>query len=254
MPSPARYVHALERRLARWHYGVRRRLAGQHDFRPFIVLSRSRTGSNLLASWLADHPAVHMEGEILNHLHGRDPAAVLACAFGAQARGVRAAGFKIFYYHPQDDDAGETWRRLLAWPRLHVLHLRRRNLLRVLASRKIAGREDAWYRLEGAAARAAPVRFRPRELARRLTQSRAWEEEGARRVAALPCLDLVYEDLVAAPAAQFERVTGFLGLEPHPARSRLQRQNDASLRELIANYDELKAAFVGSEWQDLFED
>src|SRR3546814_8552873 len=53
--------------------GFRLRSAvGHTGFTKFIVLSRSRTGSNMLVSLLDSHPRVAAEGEIVARLDGRD--------------------------------------------------------------------------------------------------------------------------------------------------------------------------------------
>ena len=46
---------------------------GHEDYVPFIVLTRSRTGSNLLVSFLNGHPDIFCEGEIFARMAGRDP-------------------------------------------------------------------------------------------------------------------------------------------------------------------------------------
>jgi hypothetical protein len=45
----------------------------------------------------------------------------------------------------------------------------------------------------------------------------------------------------------------FAGVEPMPLSLELQRQNPEPLSELIANYDELRAAFAGTPWSAFFE-
>ena len=103
---------------------------GNNQYRRFIVLSRSRTGSNLLISLLNSHPHIYTEREIFGKLSGRNY--------------VKAKGFKIFYYHPLDDDSCSIWDELQSLDDLYVIHLKRRNILRTLLSRKTAGIQDVW--------------------------------------------------------------------------------------------------------------
>ncbi len=70
------------------------------DFQRFIVLSRSRTGSNMLLSFLNSHPNIHAEGEVFNRLNGQNYQEILSRVFADQPPRILAKGFKIFYYHP----------------------------------------------------------------------------------------------------------------------------------------------------------
>jgi len=227
------------------------------DFRRFIVLTRSRTGSNLLVSFLNSHPNIYAESEIFSWLHGRDHREVLAETFANQPFFIKAKGFKIFYYHPQDDDSGALWQDLLAMPDLHVIHLKRRNILRTLVSRKIAIMADLWTARSSSEVRApkkAPVTFSMEELREGFEQTRAWEAQGDARFRDHPLLQLTYEDLTTEPNQAFEDVAAFLGVVYKPPRTALRKQNPESLRKLIGNFDELKAGFQGTEWASFFED
>jgi LPS sulfotransferase NodH len=115
-------------------------------FKEFIVLSRSRTGSNMLISFLNSHPHIQAEGEIFAKLGSKDPNDILSEVFAKQPLYVKARGFKIFYYHPLDekDKSNELWNALINMNNLQVIHLKRRNLLRTLVSRKIAILQDVW--------------------------------------------------------------------------------------------------------------
>ncbi len=45
---------------------------GNTDYRRFMILSRTRTGSTMLLSLLNSHPNVYAEGEIFRALNGRN--------------------------------------------------------------------------------------------------------------------------------------------------------------------------------------
>jgi len=51
-----------------------------------------------------------------------------------------------------------------------------------------------------------------------------------------------------------KRVQAFLGLDYHPTRPRLHKQNRQTLAEFIANYDELKERFSDTPWRQFFVD
>jgi len=239
-------------------YLVNRVLAvcGHKDFRKFIVLSRSRTGSNLLLSYLNSHPGVFAKGEIFQQLRGRDHKKIMASVFNRQPRHIQAAGFKIFYYHPLDDKNSPVWRELLAVPELHVIHLRRRNILKTLVSRKIAEIEGSWKTASAKAAAKKPnaVFIGSEELRQGFFETREWEMKAERMFAGRPMLHLDYEYLIADPHGAFKQIADFLGLAYRPPRTRMKKQNPLAVNALLANYDELKTAFSGSEWAAFFSE
>ena len=228
-----------------------------NDFRRFIVLTRSRTGSNLLISFLNSHPQIYAESEIFSWLHGRDHREVLERVFAKQPLFIKAKGFKIFYYHPQDDDSGLVWQYLTAMPDLHIIHLKRTNILRTLVSRKIAAMADVWTARSSSEVKAQkkrPVHFSVEELREGFEQTRAWEIQSDAIFRDHPLLQVTYEELTAQPESAFRRVAAFLGVPYKPPRAALRKQNPESLRKLIANYDVLKAEFQDTEWASFFED
>jgi LPS sulfotransferase NodH len=232
---------------------------GHTRFRRFIVLSRSRTGSNLLTSLLSQHPNIHAKGEVFSRLHGRAHTKVLASVFRRQPFYVKAAGFKIFYYHPQDDDSRGTWDALTSIKDLYVIHLKRRNILRTLVSRKFAGLQGQWVATPGglhATNRGHPtvVAFSPGELDEGFAETRGWELAGEDRFRDHPLLTVHYEDLVKDTRESLRRVTAFLGVRDVAATTELRKQNTKSLSETVSNYDQLKAAFAGTEWRQFFDE
>lgn len=245
--DPRRWLRAARYELAAWK--------GDPSYQRFVIVSRSRSGSNLLVSLLDAHPEIRVEGELLGRLEGRSPKDILDRLFRPHPPRVKAVGFKYFYYHPIDGDPAAT-ADLLDPGTYRVVHLRRRNPLRTEISRRIAGRSDAWSRRRG---REAPVerrrvRFTAEDLQRRLRQTRAWERAAEVRWRGPGYLDVTYEDLATDPVMVSERVQRFLGVEPRATRSPLRRQNPEPIRELLENYEELREAFASTEWAPLFDD
>ena len=64
---------------------------------------------------------------------------------------------------------------------------------------------------------------------------------------------LFYEDLVDHREATLEAVQRFLGTMPRPLAVSTTRQNPEPLEELIANYDELRNAFRGTEYASFLD-
>lgn len=232
---------------------------GHNKFRRFIVLSRSRTGSNMLISFLNSHPNIYAEGEIFRKLSGRNYKDVLAKAFARQPFYVKAKGFKIFYYHPLDDESSGIWDALVSLDDLYVIHLKRRNILRTLISRKVAGLQDVWGikttdQHSGTDRKEIAVTFTVDELSEGFRQTREWEQAGEDMFRNHPLISIDYEDLVSHRESTFRKVAEFLDVRYLEPETNLRKQITKSMRETVTNYEELKSAFSGTEWQPFFDD
>lgn len=230
---------------------------GHRDFKKFIILTRSRTGSNMLMTYLNDHPHIASDGEVLGTLAGQDYKKILAKVFGKQPFFIKAKGFKIFYYHPLDEKPDDLWTTLADMNDLHVIHLKRKNILRTLISREIAGIQNVWYTSSSQQQKtdqSISVSFTAEDLADKFEQTRNWEQGGDELFKHHPLLTVYYEDLANDRDAAFKKVTDFLGFEYIHPETPLTKQNNKSLKETVSNYDELKMAFSGTEWESFFEE
>ena len=222
-----------------------------------MVLTRSRTGSNWLISMLDSHPAIHAEYEIFARLKGKRYQNVLARFFSRQPRGIRAAGFKIFYYHPLDDDGRDVWQALQGIEDLSVIHLKRRNILRTVVSRSIADKQNRWALQQGGEPSCLEercVELEVDELRTCFEQTRQWEREFEHAFDHRDLMSVYYEDLVAQPEHEYGRILAALDLDFVTPKTHLRQQNPESLFLLIRNYDRLKTAFRGTQWEPFFED
>lgn len=230
----------------------------------FIVLSRSRTGSNLLVNSLRTHPQLRVYGEIFRG--GVDDEVKAAVRMSAENylnsniykqydKSIRAVGFKIFYQHPVWDQSGGVWDYLKSMDELRVIHLKRRNILRTLVSRKIAVKTDVWKEADAtmqASASGRKVSLSKQECEAFFEKTRAWETQADEMFGMHELLQLSYEDLTSDYLNQMQRVQDFLGVGPIELQPQTRRQNPESLRELIINYDELAGQFTDTKWQDFF--
>lgn len=233
------------------------RYVGRRRYTPFLILTRSRTGSNLLVSMLDSHPSIIARGELLGRLAGRSLDDLLTDAYCRTLPHIKAVGFKLFYYHPIDGDPVTVWRRLGGIDDLRIIHLKRRNVLRTLLSRKIAGSTNIWRRQSGANTLDASVRrveMSYEELSEGFEETQRWELAAQSWFGAGITLEVAYEDLTSSPEAQFRRITQALGVPIAEPRIALQRQNPEPLDELLANYRSLKHAFAGTSWATFFDE
>jgi LPS sulfotransferase NodH len=233
------------------------RIFNHSNYQRFIILSRSRTGSNLLVSFLNSHPNIVTKGEIFVNLNKRNYNEILSEVFSPQPYSVKAVGFKIFYYHPLDDNSGGIWDYLINQKNLRVIHLKRRNILRTLISRKIAEIQDVWTITDPASPnnnKQKSVSFTVNELERMFIQTREWETRGDKMFRDHKLLTIYYEDMIAYPEDNFRRLADLFAVPYTSPKTNLVKQNPEKISDLLINFEELKSAFVGTEWQEFFED
>jgi LPS sulfotransferase NodH len=253
-------------------------LAGQRDYRRFIILGRGRSGSNFLATSLASHPAIVTFGELFNNLSYPDgginwsypgyanadqAASRLRLAeplrfidekvFAPMPSAVRAVGFKLFYFHAREPEWAPVWEHLRE-TKVAAVHLRRRNLLASLVSAEVAKRTKQWSTLTAGPrpTKVAPIDLDPGECRTYFEKTEAHR----RNFSGLfpDRIDLDYEDLVADYEGTTNRVQDFLGVPRAKLSSELRKQASTPLDRRIANYEMLAQHFRGSPWEALFED
>ena len=234
------------------------RFIGHDQYLKFIVLSRSRAGSNLVISLLNSHPHIYVDREIFSKLGGKDYRDILSRTYGKQPFYIKAKGFKIFYYHPQDAPDCGIWDALAADKEIHIIHLKRENILRTLVSRRIAGITDVWGEKTNLPAKKSrnevKISFTKEELEQGFLRTRDWEEEADRRFKDHPQLQISYEELVNQPEDVHRKLASFLGVDAIQMETKLVKQNTRPLSETIRNFHSLKEAFSGSEWAAFFEE
>lgn len=229
---------------------------GHSNYKRFIVLSRTRTGSTMLNTFLNSHPNIHAEWEIFHTLNGRNYKDILAKAFSKEPYYIKAKGFKIFYNHPLDDESNDIWDNLMDMDNLSVIHLKRRNIFRTLISWKIANIQDVWSvtSSDRNTSKNKAVTFTAKELEEGFEQTRMWKKCGDEMFKNNPLVSVYYEDLVNDPEDIFGQITDFLGVRYVQPKTNLKKQNPERLRDLVMNYDDLKSAFYETEWQSFFEE
>lgn len=268
---------ALKERLLGTRQTVRDFLRQNHvvpvaeDYRRFVIVGMGRTGSNYLASSLRSRPGIKAFGEIFNQtdparilwesdervstarqvdLRQREPVDFLnRFVFGPKPLNTEAVGFKLFYYHAREPHQLPVWDRLRDM-RVHVIHLRRHNLLEQYLSMLDAESTGEWGRTSASNQRLAPVhRVDPEACCRAFEEVGRWVAEFRRFFAGQPVLEILYEDLITRYRQQMDRVQVFLGLAPLSTSSEMIKQNDRPLHQRIENFVELRSALRGTPWE-----
>jgi LPS sulfotransferase NodH len=245
----------------------------------FVVLSTQRSGSTWVVDMLTSHPRVVAYSELFMHggegkpkwgaendlpywqtyiqdKGGRRPARpywlwhYLGEAF-RERPGIDAVGFKLMY--SQLTRISRPLMPALWLKRVRIIHLIRRNALDVVLSKEAgAARGGRLHARDGNHVERVRLRLDIDDLLRRMTlheRAIAGARVRFKRVG-LPYREVVYEDLAEDENA-FASLFDFLGVEPAPVSSSLQKLNPTAHEELIENYGEVREALEGTEFAPL---
>jgi hypothetical protein len=237
----------------------------------FVVVSATRSGSNLFCGTLNTHPQLVCFHEMFhknaiycgpeNHerydfgpvaRRDADPMGFVARIYSIE-HGFSCVGFKMF--EGQND---AVLHGLVKNGDVKKIVLKRHGLLHAYVSREIA-RESKVYQSVGPEDRmdaiATKVNVDPKSFEKFVRKRMAFFEKVHVHIGAQPYLGIDYADVSGGCNGTYRRVLEFLGLDPSVAlRTLHQRQNPARLNEKIGNLPELRAEFRGTEYESYLEE
>lgn len=232
------------------------------ETRRFVLLADGRTGSTWLELLLDRHPDVVCEWEML---HGSliDHSLCFSEKFPAHLdktvwrkySGFAAVGFRLLYEQCATPDSDRTsFRpevfRYFATQALFVVHLVRRNVLNKLLSRKLAQRFQIFG---GRPYPPTTLDISPDELRHEIERQARFLQAIAGQLDQQPTIAIYYEDLCANTTRHLDVIFRFLGVRSVPVAVDFPKQRVRPQNEYIANYMELKAAFVDTPHGWMFE-
>ncbi len=247
---------------------------GQRKYVRFVVVGTGRSGSNFLRGLLNAHPAALALGEIFRE-HGRigwdirgyprsrkvmtlferQPARFIEqVVYRRYPGGLNAVGFKLFYHHARDESWAPVWDYLKDDKDIRVIHLKRKNLLKVHLSQCKADRTGRWINTRGVREATEPIELDHDGCLAMFEETRSDEEACDRLFAEHELLGMSYEDLTTDEAGQIVRVQTFLGLPSMPVKPSTYKQSSLPLIRSISNYEDLRRRFAGTPWEGYFED
>lgn len=190
------------------------------------------------------HPQVRCFGELLNvGLHRfADPARHLQRqAWNHHRNGVKAVGFKLLYSHYMQL-RNDLLPVLCGDAPLPIIRLERRDLLAMYLS-WVRTQETGIYHVTRASDLTAPPARRVdlADLERFLLNHHQGVTTAAQDLAGNPVLDLVYEDVLADPAASDRAICDFLGVPCRALSEKILRTGIVPPRQLVENIDEVDA-------------
>jgi LPS sulfotransferase NodH len=268
------FVRGIKSSFSNIIYPMLTNIYGSKEYTRFIILSRSRTGSNFLRGLLNAHSQVITYSEMFKNnkaiewgfpgyndakatlaLFQNDPVEFLKKkVFTKYPRKTAAVGFKLFYYHAKDSQWSGLWSFLKEDTGIKIIHLKRRNILETHLSRQRALLTDNWANISGKRQQQPAIPLDYAECLKDFNQTRDWEREYDLYFSKHPMLEVFYEDLSQRYQTEIQRVQEFLGLCFEPVAPITFKQGILPLSKSITNYTELKEKFSGSAWEEFFTD
>ena len=94
------------------------------------------------------------------------------------------------------------------------------------------------------------------EFSTLLEQREAWDYDMETYVKGLqlPTLTLFYEDLLKDEATFIQRVFAFLEVKPKPVQGVTLKNTKDNLRDVIHNFDELRARYADTRYEPMFDE
>lgn len=228
---------------------------GTLKYKKFAVITRSRTGSNLLISLLNSHPQIEANGEVFSSVKNRNCNEIWNTIFSKKSKRIQLVGFKIFYYHPNESDDKEVWELLKNDKTIKIVHLRRENKLRTHVSRLIAGKLDVWKSQNILTpVKEKKVEIEIEELLKDFHETESYEFQTRRDFLNHPFLELTYESLVKDKESLMQAILKFMEVDWVSLESSLRKQNSETLEELIHNYDDIKACLNKTRYSNFFDE
>lgn len=152
-----------------------------------------------------------------------------------------------------DERFRTAWEFLRADQSLAVIHLQRRNVLHTLISLKQAYMTSQWWSLKSGLQTTLPVYLDPEECCRYFQKLSNSAAEADAAFSEHPKININYEDLIEKQQDTLQRIFAFLKVPHKSVTTRMKKQNPASPRETVDNYEQLKSYFRNTRWDAFFE-
>ena len=249
----------------------------------FLIVGRTRSGSNLLRGALMSHPRAVALGEIFRR-YRHDPAASMLMwglplfrdckdnrafaskdtkrfietrVFSGFTPNVDAVGIKFLYPAVTNDAADVLLNTLPSLSNLRIIHVRRKNKLRAhLSLIKAGNRRENYRQLQGAGPKTPQhkIIIETARMLKAFEEIEHWESRVATSFSKNPLIEVFYEDVAEHFNAEMTRIQEHLGLKPRTLTPLTQRQENRRLKDQIANYSEVEAALRATPWEQFLED
>lgn len=229
------------------------------EYVKFIILGRSRTGSNYLRSLLNSHPNVLCYGEVFREVGvGYEVVDTKKISenkvFHKYASEIKSVGFKLFYYHANTTTTDSIWKYLIE-NNVKVIHITRKNMLETVVSRKRSELTDAWTKKgENIKSKEMNIELHYDECLKEFEWTEKLEAKARELFSQNPVLEVTYEDLSSNPQEIANQICEFLGVSKVNLITSMQKQNNKKMSDVVSNYSQVKEQFKNTKWEKFFTD
>jgi LPS sulfotransferase NodH len=246
----------------------------------YMITCPARTGSTMLVNLLRSHPDICSHGEIfspdkivgitgtylskcraepefINRLSAerdRDPIKFLY-KIALDLQGKKAVCFKLKHSELILPEYKALRDEIVNDRDFRIIHLRRENLLRRYLSHYIVNYVTrVTLAVHGQVIPELPrVELNPHECQKDFETVRGRELEFAELFAQHRSFSISYEEMVAGDAKKIRALLDFMGVSPRELTTTTRRLGCDDLRQVIANFEELRTYFAGSPYSKFFE-
>lgn len=205
-----------------------------------------------------NHPEILAQGEILvgsDAIRQRDRA-LRALRPDDAGPDIRAAGFKCKFRDISDFDA---FRDLLHEVDAKIIYLYRENTVKRVVSMLNAIRleeKTGWWNLHKEENRTGPFEINPEEFDQRLQRMTTTRTQTQNLIEGLklPVLTLKYEDILVDVDDVRRKAFSYLGVSQVQTEGNPLKATSDDLRQVITNFEDLRARYVGTEYEPMFDE
>ena len=226
----------------------------------FVILFEGRTGSSYLTEHLDSHPNIRAHMEILGPLKNDPPIAQLQRTRKTLMPPVigrhGAVGFKTKLRILTDPDA---FAELLKKLRVKIIYMQRRNKVKEALSEitsNILKQKIDNYNIYDESQRvgAIHVDLKDFDWTIRFREEMDGKLNSYVSNLQLPTLPVFYEDLLLDLKKELRRIFSFLSVPYKKTGSKMQKHTQDDLRQALSNYDEIKAYYTSTKYQNMFDE
>jgi LPS sulfotransferase NodH len=246
----------------------------------YMITCAARTGSTMLVHLLRSHPEICSHGEIfspgkitgitgtyldkcgarldfidrLSAERDRDPIKFLY-KIALDLQGKKVVCFKLKHDELILPEYKTLRDEIVNDRDFRIIHLRRENLLRRYLSHYITNRiTHVTLAVKGQMIpEVPPITLSPHECQKDFETIRSREQEFVELFAPHPSFSISYEEMAAGDAQKMRALLDFMGVSPRELTTTTQRLGCDDLRQVIANFEELRTYFAGSLYSKFFE-
>ncbi|WP_424494761.1 sulfotransferase domain-containing protein [Salinimicrobium sp. GXAS 041] len=230
---------------------------GNCNYGKFVVITRSRTGSNMLIKLISSHRSIQAYGELFNQTKDKNCEKIWTHTFSKRLNYVKFVGFKIFYDHPLGSDDKTVWDFIKSDRSIKIIHLKRENVIRSQLSLLIAHKTQTWGvtpTMKDTPIDQKKIAVNIEEFLKDIRKTKLWEKDTALIFSEHPYMEVMYKDIITDKDKTMEKIFKFLEVPDQKTTSDLRKQNPEEIRDLVYNYNELESALRNTEFYHLLKE